>query len=48
VEGVAASKIADFAAEADASDADVLSRYEPIKRVALLAMPGACRAGAGA
>lgn len=37
VEGVAASKIADFAAEADAGDADVLGRYEPVKRVALLA-----------
>ncbi|SEG91989.1 hypothetical protein SAMN04489712_13160 [Thermomonospora echinospora] len=37
VEGVAASKIADFAAEADADDADVLSRYEAVKRVALLA-----------
>lgn len=46
VEGVAASKIADFAAEAEAGDAEVLSRYQPVKRVALLA----ClvhRAGAG-
>jgi Domain of unknown function (DUF4158) len=37
VEGVAASKIADFAAEADVGDADVLGRYEPVKRVGLLA-----------
>ena len=39
LEGIAASKIEDFAGEADAADADVLSRYAPdgIRRCAVLA-----------
>ncbi|MEV5322724.1 Tn3 family transposase [Nonomuraea sp. NPDC052634] len=37
LEGIAPSKIADFAGEADAQDADTLSRYEAVKQVALLA-----------
>ncbi|MER6582723.1 hypothetical protein [Nonomuraea sp. NPDC001023] len=37
LEGIAPSKIADFAGEADAQDADTLSRYDPVKQVALLA-----------
>lgn len=37
VAGIAASKIADFAGEAEQADADVLSRYDRVKRVALLA-----------
>lgn len=37
LDGIAASKIADFAGEADAADADVLSRYQGVKRIALLA-----------
>ena len=35
--GIAASKIADFAGEAAQADADVLKRYDKVKRVALLA-----------
>ncbi|TDD06011.1 DUF4158 domain-containing protein [Nonomuraea diastatica] len=37
LDGIAPSKIADFAGEADAQDADTLSRYDPVKQVALLA-----------
>ncbi|MEU9888972.1 hypothetical protein [Sphaerisporangium sp. NPDC051011] len=37
LDGIAPSKIADFAGEADAQDADTLSRYEAVKQVALLA-----------
>ncbi|WP_433357088.1 hypothetical protein ACQP25_22525 [Microtetraspora malaysiensis] len=37
LEGIAPSKIADFAGEADAQNADILSRYDPVKQVALLA-----------
>lgn len=37
LEGVAPTKVADFAGEAAAQDADTLSRYEPIKRLALVA-----------
>ncbi|MFG6200341.1 Tn3 family transposase [Nonomuraea sp. JJY05] len=37
LEGIAPSKIADFAGEADAQDADTLSRYDAVKQVALLA-----------
>ncbi|GIH78197.1 hypothetical protein Plo01_46260 [Planobispora longispora] len=37
LEGIAPSKIADFAGEADAQDADTLSRYDPVKTLALLA-----------
>ncbi|MET8054860.1 DUF4158 domain-containing protein, partial [Streptosporangium sp. NPDC005286] len=36
LEGIAPTKIADFAGEAAAQDADTLSRYEPVKQVALL------------
>lgn len=36
VAGVAASKISDFAGEAQAADAAVLSDYEPVKRIALI------------
>ncbi|MFI6803073.1 hypothetical protein [Streptosporangium canum] len=35
LDGIAPSKIADFAGEADAQDADTLSRYEAVKQVAL-------------
>jgi hypothetical protein len=35
--GVAASKISDFAGEAQAADAAVLGDYEPVKRIALIA-----------
>ncbi|MGH3547749.1 MAG: Tn3 family transposase [Pseudonocardiaceae bacterium] len=37
LQGVAESKIADFAAEAAAQDAGTLGDYDPVKRVALLA-----------
>ncbi|GAA3428763.1 Tn3 family transposase [Streptosporangium nondiastaticum] len=37
LEGIAPTKIADFAGEADAQDADTLSRYGPVKQLALLA-----------
>ena len=37
VAGIAASKIADFAGEVAQADADVLKRYDRVKRVALLA-----------
>ncbi|MGH3533337.1 MAG: hypothetical protein ACRDQG_01290, partial [Pseudonocardiaceae bacterium] len=37
LEGVAESKIADFAAEASAQDGASLGDYDPVKRVALLA-----------
>lgn len=37
MEGVAPTKLADFAGEAAAQDADTLSRYEPVKRLALVA-----------
>ncbi|HUR05349.1 MAG TPA: hypothetical protein VM347_22595 [Nonomuraea sp.] len=37
LDGIAPSEIADFAGEADAQDADTLSRYEAVKQVALLA-----------
>ena len=37
LEGIAPSKIADFAGEAAAQDIDTLSRYDPVKRLALVA-----------
>lgn len=37
LDGIAPSKIADLAGEADAQDADILSRCEAVKQVALLA-----------
>lgn len=37
LEGIAPGKVVDFAREAAAQDADTLSRYDPVKRVALLA-----------
>jgi TnpA family transposase len=37
IEGVSPGKIADFAGEAAAQDVDTLSRYEPTKRLALVA-----------
>ncbi|QYC38831.1 Tn3 transposase DDE domain protein [Nonomuraea coxensis DSM 45129] len=37
LEGIALTKITDFAGEAAAQDADTLSRYNPVKRLALLA-----------
>ena len=37
LEGIAPGKVADFAREAAAQDIDTLSRYDPVKRLALLA-----------
>nr|WP_061081902.1 DUF4158 domain-containing protein [Nocardiopsis alborubida] len=37
LEGVAPTKVTDFAGEAAAQDADTLSRYDPVKRLALVA-----------
>jgi hypothetical protein len=37
LEGIAESKIADFAGEAAAADADVMRKVAPLKRMALLA-----------
>src|SRR2546421_3451454 len=37
LEGIAPSKVADFAGEAAAQDIDTLSRYDPVKRLALVA-----------
>ncbi|MBB6120005.1 hypothetical protein FHS13_001956 [Nocardiopsis algeriensis] len=36
LEGVAPTKVTDFAGEAAAQDADTLSRYDPVKRLALV------------
>jgi hypothetical protein len=37
LEGIAPGKVADFAGEAAAQDIDTLSRYDPVKRLALVA-----------
>jgi hypothetical protein len=47
LDGTAPSKIADFAGETDAQDADTLSRYEAVKQVGVAGVPDAHRPDAG-